>query len=194
MVGHAIAEPKQWRSLQRWTGAPEDLPEVTAAIGAMVSDRMLSARPTASRARSSSSSAPRPADQPRGSTIDRAVSQVRPLLACRLPVAAAALIVAPLSVSSLVPCPGRLITSASAVVSVSVGGSCGTTPRPAVQAAWKPPNEVLEQLASCFDQVMDVNGGVGRSARTREWRRRRTATSLRPSGLAGGRSSLRPPP
>ena len=27
MVGHAIAEPKQWRSLQRWTGQRQDLPE-----------------------------------------------------------------------------------------------------------------------------------------------------------------------
>ncbi|WP_044365101.1 transposase family protein [Streptomyces natalensis] len=39
MVEHAIAEPKQWRSLQRWTGRRGDLPEAMAAIGALVSDR-----------------------------------------------------------------------------------------------------------------------------------------------------------
>ncbi|MFJ9952329.1 transposase family protein [Kitasatospora sp. NPDC091207] len=39
MVEHAIAEPKQWRSLQRWTGQRQDLPEVMAAIGGLVSDR-----------------------------------------------------------------------------------------------------------------------------------------------------------
>jgi len=45
MVEHAIAEPKQWRSLQRWTGDRDDLPEVIAAIGALVSDRSAQ-RPT----------------------------------------------------------------------------------------------------------------------------------------------------
>jgi hypothetical protein len=39
MVEHAIAEPKQWRSLQRWIGRRETLPEVIAAIGSLVSDR-----------------------------------------------------------------------------------------------------------------------------------------------------------
>lgn len=39
MVEHANAEIKQWRSLQRWTGERDDLPEVIAAIGALVSDR-----------------------------------------------------------------------------------------------------------------------------------------------------------
>ncbi|MEV7393713.1 transposase family protein [Streptomyces sp. NPDC091215] len=39
MVEHAIAEPKQWRPLQRWTGRRNDLPEVIAAIGSLVSDR-----------------------------------------------------------------------------------------------------------------------------------------------------------
>lgn len=39
MVEHANAEVKQWRSLQRWTGDRDDLPEVIAAIGALVSDR-----------------------------------------------------------------------------------------------------------------------------------------------------------
>ena len=45
MVEHAIAEPKQWRPLQRWTGDRDDLPEVIAAIGALVSDRT-ARRPT----------------------------------------------------------------------------------------------------------------------------------------------------
>jgi DDE superfamily endonuclease len=45
MVEHAIAEPKQWRPLQRWTGDRNDLPEVVAAIGALVSDRA-ARRPT----------------------------------------------------------------------------------------------------------------------------------------------------
>lgn len=44
-VEHANAEIKQWRSLQRWTGNREDLPEVIAAIGALVSDRSAT-RPT----------------------------------------------------------------------------------------------------------------------------------------------------
>ena len=48
MVEHAIAEPKQWRSLQRWTGERDDLPEVIAAIGALVSDRSAQ-RPTHSK-------------------------------------------------------------------------------------------------------------------------------------------------
>ncbi|MER5183955.1 transposase [Streptomyces sp. NPDC002896] len=39
MVEHAIAEPKQWRSLQRWIGRRETLHEVMAAIGGLVSDR-----------------------------------------------------------------------------------------------------------------------------------------------------------
>jgi len=45
MVEHAIAEPKQWRPLQRWTGDRDELPEVIAAIGALVSDRA-ARRPT----------------------------------------------------------------------------------------------------------------------------------------------------
>lgn len=45
MVEHANAEIKQWRSLQRWTGNRDDLPEVIAAIGALVSDRSAK-RPT----------------------------------------------------------------------------------------------------------------------------------------------------
>jgi hypothetical protein len=45
MVEHANAEVKQWRSLQRWTGDRDDLPEVIAAIGALVSDRSAK-RPT----------------------------------------------------------------------------------------------------------------------------------------------------
>lgn len=48
MVEHANAEVKQWRSLQRWTGQRGDLPEVIAAIGALVSDRSAK-RPTHSR-------------------------------------------------------------------------------------------------------------------------------------------------
>jgi hypothetical protein len=44
-VEHAIAEPKQWRPLQRWTGRHEDLPETMAAIGGLVSDRA-ARRPT----------------------------------------------------------------------------------------------------------------------------------------------------
>lgn len=39
MVEHAIAEPKQWRPLQRWTGRRDILPEVMAAVGGLVSDR-----------------------------------------------------------------------------------------------------------------------------------------------------------
>jgi len=45
MVEHAIAEPKQWRPLQRWTGDRDDLPEVITAIGTLVSDRSAK-RPT----------------------------------------------------------------------------------------------------------------------------------------------------
>jgi DDE superfamily endonuclease len=45
MVEHANAEIKQWRSLQRWTGDRDDLPEVIAAVGALVSDRAAQ-RPT----------------------------------------------------------------------------------------------------------------------------------------------------
>ncbi|WP_307853293.1 hypothetical protein [Kitasatospora sp. RG8] len=44
----ANAEVEQWRSLQRWTGERDDLPEVIAAIGALVSDRSAK-RPTRSR-------------------------------------------------------------------------------------------------------------------------------------------------
>ncbi|MBJ7596771.1 MAG: hypothetical protein DLM67_05360 [Candidatus Nephthysia bennettiae] len=40
-----IAEPKQWRPLQRWTGRRETLPETMVAIGALVSDRAAK-RPT----------------------------------------------------------------------------------------------------------------------------------------------------
>ncbi|NYE50228.1 hypothetical protein HDA32_005348 [Spinactinospora alkalitolerans] len=38
-VEHAIAEPKQWRSLQRYTGRREHFPETAAAIAGLVSDR-----------------------------------------------------------------------------------------------------------------------------------------------------------
>jgi hypothetical protein len=38
-VGHAIADSKNWRSLQPWTGRREDLPETIQAIGSLVSDR-----------------------------------------------------------------------------------------------------------------------------------------------------------
>ena len=38
-VEHAIADSKNWRSLQRWTGRREDLPETIQAIGSLVSDR-----------------------------------------------------------------------------------------------------------------------------------------------------------
>src|ERR1022692_4495048 len=37
-VEHAIADSKNWRSLQRWTGRREDLPETIQAIGSLVSD------------------------------------------------------------------------------------------------------------------------------------------------------------
>jgi hypothetical protein len=48
VVEHANAEVKQWRPLQRWTGDRDDLPEVIAAIGALVSDRSAK-RPTRSK-------------------------------------------------------------------------------------------------------------------------------------------------
>jgi hypothetical protein len=38
-VEHAIAEPKAWRSLQRWLGRREDLPDTMLAITGLVSDR-----------------------------------------------------------------------------------------------------------------------------------------------------------
>jgi DDE superfamily endonuclease len=38
-VEHAIAGSKHWRSLQRWTGPREDLPETIQAVGSLVSDR-----------------------------------------------------------------------------------------------------------------------------------------------------------
>jgi hypothetical protein len=38
-VEHAIADSKNWRSLQRWTGRREYLPETITAIGSLVSDR-----------------------------------------------------------------------------------------------------------------------------------------------------------
>jgi hypothetical protein len=38
-VEHAIAEPKQWRPLQRYLGRREHFPETALAIGGLVSDR-----------------------------------------------------------------------------------------------------------------------------------------------------------
>jgi hypothetical protein len=38
-VEHAIAEPKQWRSLQRWIGRREYYAETHLAIAGLVSDR-----------------------------------------------------------------------------------------------------------------------------------------------------------
>ena len=38
-AGHAIADSKHWRSLQRWTGRRDDLPETILAIGSLVPDR-----------------------------------------------------------------------------------------------------------------------------------------------------------
>ena len=38
-VEHAIADSKNWRSLQRWIGRRDDLPETIQAIGSLVSDR-----------------------------------------------------------------------------------------------------------------------------------------------------------
>src|ERR1035441_5814021 len=36
-VEHAIADSKNWRALQRWTGRRDDLPETIQAIGSLVS-------------------------------------------------------------------------------------------------------------------------------------------------------------
>ena len=38
-VEAAIADSKNWRPLQRWTGRREYLPETIQAIGSLVSDR-----------------------------------------------------------------------------------------------------------------------------------------------------------
>jgi hypothetical protein len=38
-VEHAIAEPKQWRPLQRWTGRRDDFQETALVIAGLVSDR-----------------------------------------------------------------------------------------------------------------------------------------------------------
>ena len=38
-VEHAIAGSRHWRSLQRWTGRREDLPQTILAIGSLVSGR-----------------------------------------------------------------------------------------------------------------------------------------------------------
>ena len=38
-IEHAIAEPKQWRTLQRWTGRREYFQETALAIAGLVSDR-----------------------------------------------------------------------------------------------------------------------------------------------------------
>jgi DDE superfamily endonuclease/Helix-turn-helix of DDE superfamily endonuclease len=38
-IEHAIAEPKQWRSMQRWTGRREHFEDTALAIAALVSDR-----------------------------------------------------------------------------------------------------------------------------------------------------------
>ncbi len=38
-VEHAIAEPKQWRTLQRWTGRRDHFEETALAIAGLVSDR-----------------------------------------------------------------------------------------------------------------------------------------------------------
>ena len=38
-VEHAIAEPKQWRTLQRWTGRREYFQDTALAIAGLVSDR-----------------------------------------------------------------------------------------------------------------------------------------------------------
>jgi DDE superfamily endonuclease/Helix-turn-helix of DDE superfamily endonuclease len=38
-AGHAIAEPKQWRPLQRWTGRRDYLQDTALAIAGLVSDR-----------------------------------------------------------------------------------------------------------------------------------------------------------
>ena len=41
-IEHAIAEPKQWRSLQRWTGRRDHFQETALAIAGLVSDRAAS--------------------------------------------------------------------------------------------------------------------------------------------------------
>jgi hypothetical protein len=38
-VEHAIADSKNWRSLQRWLGRREDLAQTILAVGSLVSDR-----------------------------------------------------------------------------------------------------------------------------------------------------------
>ncbi len=38
-IEHAIAEPKQWRTLQRWTGRREYFEDTALAIAGLVSDR-----------------------------------------------------------------------------------------------------------------------------------------------------------
>ena len=38
-IEHAIAEPKQWRTLQRYTGRREYFEDTALAIGGLVSDR-----------------------------------------------------------------------------------------------------------------------------------------------------------
>jgi hypothetical protein len=38
-VEHAIADSKNWRSLQRWLGRREDLTQTILAVGSLVSDR-----------------------------------------------------------------------------------------------------------------------------------------------------------
>jgi hypothetical protein len=38
-VEHAIADSKNWRSLQRWLGRRSDLSETILAVGSLVSDR-----------------------------------------------------------------------------------------------------------------------------------------------------------
>ena len=38
-IEHAIAEPKQWRPLQRWTGRRDHFQETALAIAGLVSDR-----------------------------------------------------------------------------------------------------------------------------------------------------------
>jgi hypothetical protein len=38
-IEHAIAEPRQWRSLQRWTGRRDQFKDTALAIAGLVSDR-----------------------------------------------------------------------------------------------------------------------------------------------------------
>jgi hypothetical protein len=38
-IKHAIAEPRQWRTLQRYTGRREYFEDTALAIGGLVSDR-----------------------------------------------------------------------------------------------------------------------------------------------------------